>query len=243
VLRQLSELACELPQVFSVHINPLVVSSTQAMIMRAEVVLQKSRDQERYGHLAIHPYPWQWVREATLKHNKQVQLRPVRPEDATQIASLVQRMSAESRYFRFMHAINELSPRMMAQFTKLDYDRQIAFVAVSDNSNSNNIKPDYNNPDANHQVVGVSRYSIHSDGTSAEFAVAIADDWQGNGLASALMRLLIEHAREKQLKQLHGDVLSTNTAMQHLMKSLGFVATRNPEEHDVYIYTYQLDQS
>ena len=238
VLRQLSELACELPQVFSVHINPLVVSSTQAMIMTAEVVMQKNRGQQRYDHLAIHPYPWQWVREAKLKHDKQVQLRPVRPEDATQISNLVKRMSAQSRYFRFMHAINELSPRMVVQFTKLDYDRQMAFVAVP------NIANDRANEHAKERandVVGVSRYSIHSDGISAEFAVAIADDWQGLGLASALMRLLIEHAKEKKIQQLHGDVLATNSAMQHLMKSLGFVATRKPDELDVLVYTFQLD--
>ncbi len=228
VLRQLSELACELPQVFSVHINPLVVSSTHAMIMKAEVVLQKSRTQQRYDHLAIHPYPWQWIREVTLKHNKAVQMRPVRPEDAVQMSELVKRMSAESRYFRFMHALNELSPRMVVQFTKLDYDRQMAFVAVSEEAKD---------------VVGVSQYSIQSDGISAEFAVAIADDWQGLGLASSLMRLLIEHAKDKQIQQLHGDVLATNAAMQHLMKSLGFTAKRKPDELDVLIYTFQLDQT
>ncbi|MEE9335270.1 MAG: GNAT family N-acetyltransferase [Granulosicoccaceae bacterium] len=225
VLRQLSELACELPQVFSVHINPLVVSSTQAVTMNAEVVLQKSRTEHRYDHLAIHPYPWQWIREATLKHNKAIQMRPVRPEDAVQISELIKRMSAESRYFRFMHAINELSPRMVVQFTKLDYDRQMAFVAVSQQVND---------------VVGVSQYSILSDGISAEFAVAIADDWQGVGLASALMRLLIEHAKDKKIQQLHGDVLATNSAMQHLMNSLGFTAIRKPDELDVLIYTFQL---
>jgi len=228
VLRQLSELACELPQVFSVHINPLVVSSTHAMIMKAEIVLQKSQAQQRYDHLAIHPYPWQWIRETTLKHDKAVQMRPVRPEDAVQISELVKRMSAESRYFRFMHAINELSPRMVVQFTKLDYDRQMAFVAVSNDARD---------------VVGVSQYSIQSDGIHAEFAVAIADDWQGLGLASSLMRLLIEHAKEKNIQQLYGDVLATNVAMQHLMKSLGFTATRKPDELDVLIYTYPLDQT
>ena len=226
VLRQLSELACELPQVFSLHVNPLVVSSTQAMIMKAEVVLQKSRALQRYDHLAIHPYPWQWIKEANLKHDKKVQLRPVRPEDASQLSELVKRMSAESRYFRFMHAINELSPRMVAQFTKLDYDRQMAFVAVSEQAKD---------------VVGVSRYSIQSDGISAEFAIAIADDWQGLGLASALMRLLIEHAADKKIQQLHGDVLATNVAMRHLMKSLGFTASQAPDEPDVLIYTFQLD--
>jgi acetyltransferase len=225
VLRQLSEMACELPQVFSLHINPLIVSSTNATIMRAEIVVQKSREQQRYSHLAIHPYPWQWIRDVRLKHEKAVQLRPVRPEDAQGISELVKRMSAESRYFRFMHAINELSPRMVVQFTKLDYDRQIAFVAVSDGGSD---------------VVGVSRYSILSDARSAEFAIAIADDWQGLGLATQLMNLLIEHAKDKQLDQLQGDVLTSNTAMQHLMTKLGFESQRSYDEPDVFLYTLQL---
>ncbi len=226
ILRRLSEMACEIPDIHSLDINPLVVSSDGAVAMDVQVVLENSQNTKLYSHLAIHPYPWQWMRDLTLKNNRQIQLRPIRPDDATSIITLVKNMSAESRYFRFMHAINELSPQMVAQFTKLDYDRQMAFVAVSELNN----------------VVGVSRYMMTSNRLSGEFAISVSDDWQGLGLASSLMRLLMEHAKDQGLQTLQGDVLRTNTPMQGLMKSLGFKSSANLDEPEVLLFTYTMNE-
>ncbi len=229
VLRRLSEMACELPDVFSVDINPVRVSPDSAVAIDAQVVLEQSKANKEYGHLAIHPYPWRWVRLEKLKRGRTVQLRPIRPEDGVSIKEMVQNMSAESRYFRFMHAINDLSPQMVAQFTKLDYDRQMAFVAIGDVNKGN--------------VVGVSRYTMSSDQRSAEFAVSIADDWQGQGLASALMRLVIEHAKAQGLEKLVGDVLTTNAPMRGLMKAMGFSATSDPEDRELLIFSLPLQDT
>jgi len=226
ILRRLSEMACEMPDIHSLDINPLVVSCDGAVAMDVQVVLESSRNTKLYSHLAIHPYPWQWIRDLTLKNNRQIQLRPIRPDDAASISALVKNMSAESRYFRFMHAINELSPQMVAQFTKLDYDGQMAFVAVSEVNN----------------VVGVSRYMISSNRLSGEFAISVSDDWKGLGLASSLMRLLMEHAKDQGLQTLQGDVLRTNTPMHGLMKSLGFKSRTSPGEPEVLLFTYSLNE-
>jgi len=226
ILRRLSEMACELPEIFSLDINPLVLSQQGAVAMDIQVVLEKPSVQKRYGHLAIHPYPWQWVRNITIKNNIAVQLRPIRPDDAQAISTLVREMSAESRYFRFMHAINELSPQMVAQFTKLDYDRQMAIVATDDQQ----------------AVIGVSRYIISSNRLVGEFAISVSDSWKGLGLASALMRLLIEHAKAQGLEKLRGDVLRNNKPMQGLMKSLGFYFKHSTDEPEVLLYEYPLQQ-
>jgi len=228
VLRRLSEMACELPDVFTVDINPLRVSPEGAIAMDVQVVLERTETTKEYEHLAIHPYPWRWVRMQQLKRGRTVQLRPIRPEDGASLQKMVTNMSAESRYFRFMHAINNLSPQMIAQFTKLDYDRQMAFVAVSGSGSAD--------------VVGVSRYTMSSDRRSAEFAVSIADNWHGQGLASALMKLVIEHARAQSLVELVGDVLVTNTPMRGLMKSLDFVCSADPNDREVLRYTLPLIQ-
>jgi len=224
ILRRLSEMACELPDVFSVEINPVRVGVDDAIAMEVQVVIEQSKARNEYAHLAIHPYPWRWVRLEKLKHGRTVQLRPIRPEDGDSLQNMVQNLSAESRYFRFMHAINDLSPQMIAQFTKLDYDRQMAFVAVSNNG----------------EVVGVSRYTMTTDRLSAEFAVSIVDDWQGQGLATVLMKLVIEHAKAQNLKQLTGDVLVTNNPMRGLMKSLGFTHKRDPNDRELLLFTLQL---
>ena len=226
VLRRLSEMACELPDVFSVEINPVRVGANEAIVMDVQVVLERAKTNKEYAHLAIHPYPWRWVRLEKLKRGRTVQLRPIRPEDGESIRKMVQNMSAESRYFRFMHAINDLSPQLIAQFTKLDYDRQMAFVAVGNNGTGD--------------VVGVSRYTMSTDRLSAEFAVSIADDWQGQGLASALMKLVIEHAKAQGLQYLTGDVLVTNNPMRGLMKSLGFIAKPDPDDRELLLFTLPL---
>ena len=227
VLSQLSELACELPEVFSLDINPLVVDVNGAVAMDVQVVLERSHNIKRYAHLAIQPYPWQWVRDVVLNNDENIQLRPIRPDDAQSIQSLVHNMSAESRYFRFMHAISDLSPKMVAQFTKLDYDRQMAFVAT----------------DQQQTVVGVSRYMISSDRESGEFAISISEDWKVRGLASHLMRLLIEHATAQGLKTLHGDVLRTNTPMQKLMKALNFKSHVDADEPELMVFTLSLPEA
>ncbi len=241
VLRRLSEMACELPNVFSVDINPLKVSPDGAIAMEVQVVLERTATAKEYAHLAIHPYPWRWVRMQKLKHGRTIQMRPIRPEDGTALQAMVQNMSAESRYYRFMHAINDLSPQLIAQFTKLDYDRQMAFVAISNKSNGQkNNDSDGGHTHHNGEVIGVGRYSMTSDRRGAEFAVSIADNWQGQGLASSLMKLVIEHARAQGLESIFGDVLVTNSPMRGLMKSLGFEASRDPNDRELLRFTLSL---
>ncbi len=226
VLRRLSEMACELPDVFSVVVNPVRVGADNAIAVEVQVVLERNKAPNEYAHLAIHPYPWKWGRLADLKQGQTVQLRPIRPEDGESIKNMVRNMSAESRYFRFMHAINDLSPQMVAQFTKLDYDRQMAFVAVQDSGQG--------------EVVGVSRYAMSTDRLYGEFAISIADNWQGQGLASALMKLIIDYARSQGLKALVGDVLRTNQPMCGLMKCLDFKSKTDPDDRNILRFTLSL---
>lgn len=224
ILRRLSELACEVPNLFSLDINPLIITSSGAVVGGVQIALERSATKKPYAHLAIHPYPWHWIRAATLKNGESVQLRPIRPEDASSIITLVKEMSPESRYFRFMHAVNELSPQMVAQFTKLDYDRQMALVATDKNDN----------------IIGVSQYVMSSDRQNGEFAISISEQSKGLGLASALMRLLLEHAKAQDLLSLQGDVLLSNGPMQALMKSLGFTTIKSAEYPEVRRYQYML---
>lgn len=115
---------------------------------------------------------------------------------------------------------------MVAQFTKLDYDRQMAFVAVQGSGDG--------------EVVGVSRYAISNDRLQGEFAISITDKWQGRGLASALMKLIIEHAGAQGLTSLVGDVLRANASMHSLMQSLDFKASSDPLDPDIQRFTLML---
>ncbi len=225
VLMRVSEIACELPQIFELTINPLILDESRAVVTDVHIVIQNRKSNaRRYDHLAIHPYPSDWVRTIVLKNDRQVEIRPVRPEDATAEAEFVQNMSSQSKYFRFMHAVNELTPEMLSRFTKIDYDREMAFVAMA-------------YVDGHELMVGVSQYVINPDKKSCEFAVALADEWQGMGLARKLMLVLMEHVKARDLELVEGSVLRNNTAMDHLMNSLGFA--KNPSEDDPEINIYR----
>jgi len=121
----------------------------------------------------------------------------------------ISRLSEQTKYFRFMQAMYELTPEMLVRFTQIDYDREMAFVAVSEDGNLPN-------------ELGVARYISNPDGNSADFAVVVADDCQRLGIGSKLLKTLIQTAKQKGLVYFEGEVLANNIAMLSLVKTLGF---------------------
>jgi len=229
VLIRVSDIACELPEVFELTINPLVLDENSAVVNDANIVIRKTKPQKKkYSHLAIHPYPSDWSRKLTLKNNIQVDIRPLRAEDALAEAEFVNKLSRKSKYYRFMHALNQLTPEMLSKFTKMDYDREMAFAAF--------IKDTDSQDDGNEEILGVSRYSINPDHKSCEFAIVVADDWQGMGLARQLMLILIEHVKQNDLNVIEGTVLKHNVSMDKLMSALGFEKKPSPDDYEINIY-------
>jgi acetyltransferase len=129
-------------------------------------------------------------------------------------------MSDESRYYRFMDTLRELTQTMLVRFTQIDYDREMALVATVPNEK-----------EAGKELqIGVARYVVNPDGESVEFALAVGDDWQKCGVGRKLMTALIECARMKGYRAVVGDVLSTNSKMFRLMTSLGFTIHPHPDD-------------
>jgi|GEM_PF-532647 len=225
----ISNLACEIPDLQSLTIDPLLIDASGVIAENTHVVLERShKGRQHYGHMAIHPYPSKWVSKAKLKDGTAIVVRPIRPEDGEELSKFAQdRMSDQSRYYRFMQVLKKLPPNLLAKFTKIDYVREMAFVLM---------RP----TDDGEELIGVSRYSLNPDKTSCEFAVSLADDWTGHGMAKVLMRRLIEHAKSNGLEVMEGTVLRTNHAMEHLMHSLGFSSARDPEDMEILIYTLDL---
>ncbi len=230
VLIRVSEIAIHLPQIFDLILNPIILDENEAIVNDLQIVVQKTKtDSKHFAHLAIHPYPSDWRRFITIKNKQKVEVRPIRAEDAQAEIEFMDSMSSKSKYFRFMHAVNDLTPEMLSRFTKLDYDREMAFGAFIQDKNKE-------------QLLGVSRYAINPDKQSCEFAIAIADDYQGQGLARQLMLILIEHVKDRDLKIIEGTVLKNNTSMDKLMSSLGFQKSASKEDYDINIYTFEFDK-
>jgi acetyltransferase len=218
ILLSVSAMVCELPWISAMDINPLIVDENGAVAVDARITIENMPiTAGRYDHMAIHPYPSHLETGYQAKDGTQVRIRPIRPEDVRMEQEFVRALSPESRYMRFMNTIREVSPAQLVRLTQIDYDREMAYVATID-------------ADGAEKEVGVVRYATSPDGESCEFAIVVADDWQGKGLARRLMGVLIDTARGANLRYMHGDFLAENTRMLAFVASLGFVLSAHPED-------------
>jgi len=219
VLLNISEMVCELPWLQELDLNPLIVDEHGAIAADARIVIDYMPPTgDRYSHMAIHPYPVHLIQDWQLPDGRTVTIRPIRPEDAELEQEFVKRMSDESKYYRFMDTLRELTQAMLVRFTQIDYDREMALVATMRGDDGKDIE------------IGVARYVTNPDGESVEFALAVADDWQKHGIGRKLMTALIDCARAKGFRTVVGDVLSLNSKMFRLMTSLGFTIHPHPED-------------
>jgi len=154
-------------------------------------------------------------------------IRPIRPEDAEIEAKFVRELSDETKYFRFMNSIHELSQEMLVRFTQIDYHNEMALIAVQQ-------------LDGVEDQIGVARYTTNPDKTSCEFALVVSDKWQNKGIAYRLMRNLMEVARDRDLDVMEGQVLGDNKKMLELMASLDFEISTDPDDSSVRHVVAQL---
>lgn len=211
VLLRISEMACELPHLVELDINPLLAHDKGVIAVDARMVVKRPRGANQpYSHMAIHPYPTQLVSRTQLADGTNVVIRPIRPEDADIEQEFVRKLSPHSRYLRFMQSIKELTPEMLVRFTQPDYDREMALIAMMEKRGVETTE------------IGVTRYSINPDGLSCEFALVVGDEWHKKGIGTLLMNVLMEAARNRGLQVIEGDVLTENTHMLDLCAELGF---------------------
>jgi acetyltransferase len=215
VLLRISEIACELPEVAELDVNPIVADEQGVVALDARVRLRAVDPARRhYAHLSIPPYPAELARRFD---DLGVVLRPIRPEDAAIERELVEGLSPRTSYLRFRSGIRGLTPAMLARFTQIDYDREMALIAVAGEA-------------GREREVGVCRYVTLPDGATCEYAIVLADAWQGRGLGRRMMQELIGVARARGLATMVGWVAADNEAMLRMCAELGFAIA--PEEGD-----------
>ncbi len=218
LLLRVSEMVCELPWLKEMDINPLIVDEHGALAADARVMVDFfPLSGDRYAHMAIYPYPSHLVTDWQLPDGTDITIRPIRPEDAEMVQEFVRNLSEEAKYFRFMNTMHELSQTMLVRFTQIDYDREMALIAVTE-QNGKEVE------------IGVCRYAINPDGESCEFALVVSDQWQHKAIGHKLMAGLIDAARDKGLKTMEGEVLADNRNMLKLVATLGFTVATSEED-------------
>ncbi len=166
------------------------------------------------GKLAIAPYPAE-LAQAWQAGGETLHIRPIRPEDAAAHAALFARIGPEDIRYRFFSSLRQLSPERIARLTQVDYDREMAFVAVR----------------ANGDTVGVSR--LVRDGDEGEFAVIVQPDMKGRGLARQLMQRLVDWGRAQGMAAVVGQVMADNHPMLAFVRRLGFTLRRAPDDPEL----------
>jgi acetyltransferase len=228
ILVCVSNMACELPWIQEMDINPLIMDEKGAVAVDARIRVDYPKPStDPYNHLAIHPYPIHLISQEQLNDGTDIVVRPIRPEDAEIEQAFIRGLSAESKYFRFMNSIHELSLEMLVRFTQIDYHNEMALVAI------------YSGDDGEEEI-GVARYMTNPDQKTCEFAIVVSDKWQGKGIARLLMQKLIEIARNRGLELMEGQILANNFRMLELMLSLNFQINNDSDDPGIKLAVTRL---
>jgi acetyltransferase len=170
----------------------------------ARVILKPSKIESPL-HLVISPYPAQYEMSETTKGGVHIFIRPIKPEDEPLLAEFFKTLSSESVYMRFFSPMKSIPHAMMARFTQIDYDRDMALVAMG-----------HDQP--KEEILGVARLMSKPGGIEPEFSVVVSDVWQGKGIGAALMAKLMAIAKEKGMTSVWGLILAENTQMLALAR-------------------------
>jgi|Deesub1362B_J571_1020462.scaffolds.fasta_scaffold00003_627 acetyltransferase len=213
VLVKVSNLVIDFPEIAELHIDPLAVYKDDSIAIDGRIILDRDKESgnyKEYPHLIISPYPTRYVQPWRLKDGKQVLLRPIRPEDEPLEKKLIESLSSDSLRFRFFNLLRDITHEMLVRHCNIDYDREMAIIA------------EYIDTNGSKRMVGIARLIVEPGGDEGEFALLVADDFQGKGLGRKLTDMIIEAARDKRLKRIYGIVLQENRKMLALAKDMGF---------------------
>ena len=221
-LVRLSSLVAHHPEIREVDINPLLADGDGVIALDARIGIDAAPPRVA---MSIRGYPAEWSADIDAGRAGKVHVRPIRPEDEALYRDFFAKVTLSDQRLRFFTAAPNLSHRFLAQLTQIDYAREMAFVAVSEQGSS---------------LEGVVRMVADPDYNEAEFAILVRSDLKGCGLGWQLMQHLIAYARAEKLQSLYGSVLADNRTMLQMCRELGFIVEYQPDDVSVRTVRLQL---
>ena len=208
ILVRISYLISNHAEIDNLILDPVIVSGKKFYIVNAFIRLKETK-LKAPQHLAIRPYPKEYEFYETLPDGTQIFIRPIRPEDEPMHVEFFYSLSRQTQYYRFFTYTPKITHEQVAMFTHVDYDREIAIVAII-------------NENGKDKIIGVNRLSYIPYEDRYEFAIVVTDKWQGKGVAKILMEKLFFIARDRKIKKIYGTVLAENRRMLNFVKKFGF---------------------
>ena len=209
-LCHISQLVTDIAEVVELDINPLLADANGVMALDARIRVAPVPAKGR--RLAIRPYPKELEEQLTMADGREVLLRPIRPEDEPAHQAFHARLDLDDIRMRHFGLVKEIPHSQMARLTQLDYDREMAFIAVHDGD-----------------TLGVVRVVIDPNGERAEFAIIIRSDLKGLGLGRALFGKVVNYCRHRGVERIVGQTLRENKRMTELALAFGFEVTSAPD--------------
>ncbi len=230
ILVGFSNMIIDFPEIAEMDINPLAVSGGKAFALDARIILGADHVEGKaaasaYPHLVITPYPTRYVTPWRLSDGTEVILRPIRPEDEPLEHEMLTTVSPEALRSRFYHSPKQISHAMHVRSVNIDYDREMAIVAEI-------------RQEKKRRLIGIGNLIIDANGAAGEFAIIVHDEFQGRGLATKLLDVLVGIASERGLRDFYGFVEPTNHRMTALCERLGM--TRSRVSDDLVRFTLSL---
>jgi acetyltransferase len=220
LLVRFSQLVIEQPWIKEIDINPLVANEDRLLALDARVVLHApDSDPAALPRPVIRPYPDQYATTAALADGQAISIRPIRPEDEPLLVQFHKSLSDRtvySRYAQFLSLDQRSAHERLSRVCFVDYDREIALVAVRDNP-----------ADARQQIIAVARQVRPANRDDAEIALVVSDAFQCQGIGTRLMEQLIQVARQEQIARLIAYIRVDNSAMRRLCEKFEFSVTED----------------
>lgn len=225
VMIRLSYLAADYPEITELDINPILASCEGVCALDARVVVDLSseaKEAEKYSHLALRPYPEEFVTDKISIDGRKIVLRPIKPEDEPMWLELLGSCSKESIYSRFRYFFQWASHDVATRFCYIDYNREIAIVAEIEE-------------DGKRKLIGVGRLISDPEQHTVEYAVLITDKWQNRDLGGILTDYCLEIAEKWGMKKIYAQTTSDNHRMISLFKKRGFRILEREDDNTVEV--------
>ena len=224
ILMRFSYLVADYPEIKELDVNPLLVTPDDVIVLDARVIVDRElmvHTVRPYSHLAIRPYPDEFVTERKLKDETPVTLRPIKPEDEPMWHELLAGCSTQSLWFRFSYLFKQTTHEMATRYCFIDYDREIGIVAEVEENGQR-------------KLIAVGRLVADVNHETAEYAVIVVDRWHGHGLGGLLTDYCLEVAQRWGVKKVVAETSKDNARMLATFRDRGF-AMNEEQEQDVVL--------